>query len=48
MWLAAFSEGGAIGAHEDRLMSTAAELLGVDRTEVTEVRRRLRQQQSPR
>jgi membrane protein DedA with SNARE-associated domain/uncharacterized tellurite resistance protein B-like protein len=48
MWLAAFSEGGAIGAHEDRLMSTAAELLGVDRAEVTEVRRRLRQQQSPR
>ena len=41
MWLAAFSDGGAIGAHEDRLMSTAAELLGVDRAEVTEVRRRL-------
>ena len=48
MWLAAFSDGGAIGAHEDRLMSTAAELLGVDRAEVTEVRRRLSQQQSPR
>ena len=48
MWLAAFSDGGAIGAHEDRLMSTAAELLGVDRAEVTEVRRRLSRQQSPR
>ena len=42
MWLAAFSDGSAIGAHEDRLMSTAAELLGIDRTEVAEVRRRLR------
>jgi membrane protein DedA with SNARE-associated domain/uncharacterized tellurite resistance protein B-like protein len=45
MWLAAFSEGGAIGAYEDRLMSTAAELLGVDRAEVTDVRRRLRRRQ---
>jgi membrane protein DedA with SNARE-associated domain/uncharacterized tellurite resistance protein B-like protein len=43
MWLAAFSDGSAIGAHEDRLMSTAAELLGIDRAEVAEVRRRLRQ-----
>jgi uncharacterized tellurite resistance protein B-like protein len=42
MWLAAFSDGSAIGAHEDRLMSTAAELLGLDRTELAEVRRRLR------
>jgi membrane protein DedA with SNARE-associated domain len=48
MWLAAFSDGSAIGAYEDRLMSTAAELLGVDRAEVTEMRRRLSQQQSPR
>lgn len=46
MWLAAFSEGGAIGAYEDRLMSIAAELLGVDRAEVTEVRRRLRRRQA--
>jgi membrane protein DedA with SNARE-associated domain/uncharacterized tellurite resistance protein B-like protein len=43
MWLAAFSHGTAIGAHEDRLMSTAAELLGIDRAELAEVRRRLRQ-----
>jgi membrane protein DedA with SNARE-associated domain/uncharacterized tellurite resistance protein B-like protein len=42
MWLAAFSDGSAIGAHEDRLMSIAAELLGIDRTEVAEVLRRLR------
>ena len=48
MWLAAFSDGGAIGAYEDRLMSTAAELLGVDRAEVTEVRRRLRLRQEAR
>jgi uncharacterized tellurite resistance protein B-like protein len=48
MWLAAFSDGGAIGAHEDRLMSTAAELLGVDRAEVTEVRRRLRLREDAR
>jgi membrane protein DedA with SNARE-associated domain/uncharacterized tellurite resistance protein B-like protein len=48
MWLAAFSDGSAIGAHEDRLMSTAAELLGIDRTEVAEVRRRLRLRQAAR
>jgi membrane protein DedA with SNARE-associated domain/uncharacterized tellurite resistance protein B-like protein len=48
MWLAAFSAGTAIGAHEDRLMSTAAELLGIDRAEVTEVRRRLRMRQTGR
>jgi membrane protein DedA with SNARE-associated domain/uncharacterized tellurite resistance protein B-like protein len=48
MWLAAFSAGTAIGAHEDRLMSTAAELLGIDRAEVAEVRRRLRVRQAGR
>jgi membrane protein DedA with SNARE-associated domain/uncharacterized tellurite resistance protein B-like protein len=48
MWLAAFSHGTAIGAHEDRLMSTAAELLGIDRAELAEVRRRLRLRQAGR
>jgi membrane protein DedA with SNARE-associated domain/uncharacterized tellurite resistance protein B-like protein len=48
MWLAAFSDGSAIGAHEDRLMSIAAELLGIDRAEVAEVRRRLRLEQGRR
>jgi membrane protein DedA with SNARE-associated domain/uncharacterized tellurite resistance protein B-like protein len=48
MWLAAFSHGTAIGAHEDRLMTTAAELLGIDRAEVVEVRRRLRLRQTAR
>jgi membrane protein DedA with SNARE-associated domain/uncharacterized tellurite resistance protein B-like protein len=48
MWLAAFSDDSAIGAHEDRLMSIAAELLGIDRAEVAEVRRRLRLGQAGR
>ena len=29
MWLAAFSDGGAIGAHEDRLMSTASRVSAI-------------------
>ena len=41
MWLAAFADG-AIGAHEDRLMHIAAELLGVERGEVAELLARLR------
>ena len=40
MWTVAFGDG-AIGAQEDRLMSLAAELLGVGPAEVAEVRRRL-------
>jgi uncharacterized tellurite resistance protein B-like protein len=42
MWTVAFSEG-AIGAHEDRVMSLAAELLDVGPAEVAEVRRRLQE-----
>lgn len=45
MWLAAFSDG-AIGEHEDRLMATAAELLGIERSEVADLLRRLRVQQA--
>lgn len=45
MWEVAFRDGSAIGSHEDRLMHLAAELLGVGPAEVTELRRRLRQQQ---
>jgi membrane protein DedA with SNARE-associated domain/uncharacterized tellurite resistance protein B-like protein len=42
MWTVAFSEG-AIGAHEDRVMSLAAELLDVGPAGVAEVRRRLQE-----
>ncbi|HEX6668533.1 MAG TPA: TerB family tellurite resistance protein, partial [Gemmatimonadales bacterium] len=41
MWSVAFREG-AIGAQEARLMTVAAELLGLGPAEVAEVRRRLR------
>ena len=47
MWAVAFSDGGAIGRHEDRLMHLAAELLGVGPTEVAEVRRRLQRRARP-
>jgi membrane protein DedA with SNARE-associated domain/uncharacterized tellurite resistance protein B-like protein len=40
LWTVAFSDG-AIGAHEHRLMHLAGELLGIDPTELAEVRRRL-------
>jgi membrane protein DedA with SNARE-associated domain/uncharacterized tellurite resistance protein B-like protein len=46
MWTVAFSEG-AIGAHEDRLMSLAAELLAVGPAEVAEIRRRLQEPRQP-
>jgi membrane protein DedA with SNARE-associated domain/uncharacterized tellurite resistance protein B-like protein len=42
VWAVAFSDGSAIGSHEDRLMHLAAELLGIGPHEVTELRRRLR------
>ncbi len=45
VWAVAFSDGSAIGSHEDRLMHLAAELLGIGPTEVVELRRRLRAQQ---
>jgi uncharacterized tellurite resistance protein B-like protein len=40
LWTVAFSDG-AIGAHEDRLMHLAGELLGVRPSELADVRRRL-------
>ncbi|MBA3346191.1 MAG: TerB family tellurite resistance protein [Gemmatimonadales bacterium] len=40
LWTVAFSDG-AIGAHEERLMHVAAELLGVSTHELAEVRQRL-------
>ncbi|MBA2457741.1 MAG: TerB family tellurite resistance protein [Gemmatimonadales bacterium] len=45
VWAVAFSDGSAIGSHEDRLMHLAAELLGIGPAEVGELRRRLRAQQ---
>lgn len=45
VWAVAFSDGSAIGSHEDRLMHLAAELLGIGPAEVVELRRRLRAQQ---
>jgi membrane protein DedA with SNARE-associated domain/uncharacterized tellurite resistance protein B-like protein len=45
LWAVAFSDGSAIGSHEDRLMHLAAELLGVGPAEVAELRGRLRAQQ---
>ena len=45
MWGVAFSEAGALSAHEDRLMFLAGELLGVRPGEIAELRRRLRAQQ---
>lgn len=39
MWTVAFSDG-AMGAHEDRLMTLAAELLGVNPVEVADARKR--------
>jgi uncharacterized tellurite resistance protein B-like protein len=41
VWTVAFSDG-AIGHHEERLMHLAGELLGVDKQELMEVRKRLR------
>jgi uncharacterized tellurite resistance protein B-like protein len=41
MWSVAFGDG-AIGAQEARLMTVAAELLGLNPAEVAEVRRRVR------
>jgi uncharacterized tellurite resistance protein B-like protein len=46
MWTAAFSDG-AIGAHEERLMHLAAELLGISPGDLTAVRQRLPLQQQP-
>ncbi len=46
MWTAAFSDG-TIGAHEERLMHLAAELLGIGATDLTAVRRRLPLQPQP-
>jgi membrane protein DedA with SNARE-associated domain/uncharacterized tellurite resistance protein B-like protein len=46
MWTAAFSDG-AIGAHEERLMFLAAELLGIGATDLTAVRQRLPLQPRP-
>jgi membrane protein DedA with SNARE-associated domain len=43
MWTVAFADG-AIGAHEDRLMHLAAELLGLKPTELADVSRRLQAQ----
>ena len=43
LWNVAFDDG-AIGAHEERLMHLAAELLGVRRAELAEVSRRLQAQ----
>ena len=40
MWTVAFADG-KIGAHEERLMHLAAELLGIRPAELTELRRRL-------
>lgn len=40
MWTVAFSDG-AIGVHEDRLMHLAAELLGISKDELVNVRSRL-------
>jgi membrane protein DedA with SNARE-associated domain/uncharacterized tellurite resistance protein B-like protein len=40
LWTVAFSDG-TIGAHENRLMDVAGELLGIGPTELTEVRKRL-------
>ena len=40
MWTVAFSDG-AIGVHEDRLMHLAAELLGISKDELVNVRTRL-------
>ncbi len=45
MWATAFSDG-AIGAHEERLMDLAAELLGIGPNDLTAVRQRLPLQQS--
>ena len=42
LWTVAFGDG-AIGGQEDRMMTVAAELLGVAPTEVADVRRRLQQ-----
>jgi membrane protein DedA with SNARE-associated domain len=41
MWTVAFGEG-AIGAHEERLMHLAGELLGIGKADLIEVRERLR------
>ena len=46
MWSVAFAEG-AIGAQEARLMTVAAELLGLGPAEVAEVRRRTRREDGP-
>jgi uncharacterized tellurite resistance protein B-like protein len=40
VWTVAFSDG-AIGAHEERLMHLAGELLGLRPSELADVRRRL-------
>jgi membrane protein DedA with SNARE-associated domain/uncharacterized tellurite resistance protein B-like protein len=46
MWSVAFGDG-AIGAQEARVMSVAAELLGLTPAEVAEVRRRVRDAEAP-
>ena len=46
MWSVAFGDG-AIGAQEARVMSVAAELLGLAPAEVAEVRRRVRHTDVP-
>jgi membrane protein DedA with SNARE-associated domain/uncharacterized tellurite resistance protein B-like protein len=46
MWTAAFSDG-IIGAHEERLMHLAAELLGIGSGDLTALRQRLLLQQEP-
>jgi membrane protein DedA with SNARE-associated domain/uncharacterized tellurite resistance protein B-like protein len=47
MWVVAFSDGTTIGAHEERLMHLAAELLDIGRAEVAELRGRLRSRGQP-
>jgi uncharacterized tellurite resistance protein B-like protein len=46
MWTVAFSDG-AIGAHEERLMHLAAELLGISPGDLTAVRQKLPLQRQP-
>jgi membrane protein DedA with SNARE-associated domain/uncharacterized tellurite resistance protein B-like protein len=46
MWTVAFSDG-AIGAHEERLMHLAGELLAIPKNELVEVRQRLRTARAP-
>jgi uncharacterized tellurite resistance protein B-like protein len=46
VWTVAFSDG-AIGAHEERLMHLAGELLAIPKNELVEVRQRLRTARAP-